>query len=454
MKPITITEAAKACNGRIINNSDKLITGVYMDSRIIEEGNLFVAIKGERVDGHDFIKQVFDKGASCVVCDHVPEGITGSCIVVDDTVKALQDMAEYYRLMMSVKVVGITGSVGKTSTKEIVSSVLSEKYKVHKTSGNHNNEIGLPLTVFEIEEDDDIAVLEMGISDFGEMRVLSKVAHPDICVMTNIGQSHLEALKTRDGILKAKSEIFEYMNPEGTVFVNGDDDKLITIKEVNGKAPVHFGFSASNYSSVKVLHSGIEGSEMEITLGKRSFLAKINIPGKHMALNAACAAAVGEHLGLSEEEIIKGLDNAKTVAGRCNLIKFGEGYIIDDCYNAAPSSMKAALDTLVYANGKKIAVLGDMLELGDESSKMHFEVGEYAASLMVDTIICIGDKGKDLYEGVTSIKNPANKELRAYHYGTLDEFLKVINEVISPGDNVLLKASNGMDFKRIKEALA
>ena len=179
-----------------------------MDSRKVVQGSLFVAIKGERVDGHDFIKEVFSKGAAAVLCDHVPEGIIGPCVVVEDTVKGLQEVARWYRSTLNVKVVGITGSVGKTSTKEMVAAVLAEKFNVLKTIGNYNNEIGLPLTVLSIEEDTEIAVLEMGISDFGEMRVLSRIACPDICVITNIGQCHLEFLHDRDGILKAKSEIF------------------------------------------------------------------------------------------------------------------------------------------------------------------------------------------------------------------------------------------------------
>ncbi|MBR5761811.1 MAG: UDP-N-acetylmuramoyl-tripeptide--D-alanyl-D-alanine ligase, partial [Lachnospiraceae bacterium] len=378
MKAFTFEDALKAAGGTAVNqeNVTREITNVTMDSRKVIFGSLFVAIKGERVDGHDFMREVFLKGAAAVLCDHVPEGITGPCIVVPDTVKGLQEIARWYRSILPVKVVGITGSVGKTSTKEMVAAVLAEKFKVLKTIGNYNNEIGLPLTVLSIEEDTEIAVLEMGISDFGEMRVLSRIACPDICVITNIGQCHLEFLHDRDGILKAKSEIFEFMNPEGRIYLNGDDDKLITVKEVNGIVPTFFGLKDTNdvYPAEKE-SMGLGGTKMRISLRGSLFDAEIHMLGDHMVSNAMAATAIGADLGMDKNQIAAGLYTAKTIDGRSNLIPKGTGYIIDDCYNASPASMMAALDMLKLANGRKVAILGDMFELGPDSDNMHAAVG-------------------------------------------------------------------------------
>ena len=449
MKSFSTNDVAKATGGRLCGSDDgALISSVTMDSRLAKEGSLFVAIKGERVDGHDFIKDVFDKGAAAVLCDHVPEGVTGACIVVEDTVKALQELAGWYRSILPVKVVGITGSVGKTSTKEMVASVLSAGFKVLKTQGNYNNEIGLPLTVLSIDEDTEIAVLEMGISDFGEMRVLSRIARPDICVITNIGQSHLENLGTRDGILRAKSEIFEFRNKNGAIFLNGDDDKLITVKDVDGTKPVFYGMGKSNYAHPESIVSlGLSGSEMTIVLGERKFDARITIPGNHMVMNACVSAAIGKNLGMSIEDIKKGLASATTISGRLNLIKNGDGYIIDDCYNAAPLSMKASVDTLCLAKGKKVAILGDMFELGKDTQTMHAEVGAYAASKSIDKYVFVGELGACMYKAAKE-KAP-DKDM--VYFKTLDDCLSALDRLIASDDNVLVKASNGMHFSKIVE---
>lgn len=244
MKNMTLRNIAKACNGIYYGPEEALsreITEVVTDSRKAGEGCLFVAIKGERVDAHRFIPQVFEQKAACVLAEQKQEDARGPYILVDSTLQAVKDLAEFYRQQLGIKVVGVTGSVGKTSTKEMIASVLSEKYRVLKTLGNFNNELGLPLTVFRLREEHQVAVLEMGISDFGEMHRLSKIARPDICVMTNIGQCHLEFLKDRDGVLRAKSEIFDFTAEDGQAVLNGDDDKLAGIRQVKGKAPVFFG---------------------------------------------------------------------------------------------------------------------------------------------------------------------------------------------------------------------
>ena len=245
MQGLNINTVAQACNGKIYtvdsNISNKEFTGVEIDSRNIMEGNLFIATQGERVDGHSFIPSVFEKGALAVICEKLPEKMDGTCILVEDSFQALKDIAKYYRSILDIKVVGVTGSVGKTSTKEVLASVLSERYCVLKTAGNFNNEVGLPLTVLRIRKEHEIAVLEMGISHFGEMERLAEIAHPDVCVITNIGPCHLEFLGDLDGVLKAKTEMFQYLNPNGFACLNGDDAKLMTIQFVNDKKPVFFG---------------------------------------------------------------------------------------------------------------------------------------------------------------------------------------------------------------------
>lgn len=452
MRTFDSLAVAKATKGELVNgNSLTDITNVTMDSRKVTEGSLFVAIKGERVDGHDFMAEVFAKGATAVLCDHVPEGITGSCIVVDNTVKGLQDLATWYRETLNVKVIGITGSVGKTSTKEVVAGTLSAGFKVLKTIGNYNNEIGLPLTVLSIEEDTEIAVLEMGISDFGEMRLLSSIAKPDIAVITNIGQAHLEYLKNRDGILRAKSEIFEYMNKDGRVYLNGDDDKLITVEQVYGHAPIFFGFGMENDAYPTCIEpKGLGGTGMHLVLKNTEFDATINIPGKHMVLNAVCAAQIAKDLGMSDEKIVEGLSQARTISGRSNIIPYKEtGYIIDDCYNASPASMMAAIDTLMLAKGRKVAVLGDMFELGEDSDNMHASIGEYAVKVGVDKLICVGENCLHMYNKAMNTVGRTG----IVHYSKLEDLLKNLSIEFKPTDNILVKSSNGMGFSKLVEAL-
>ena len=452
MRWITIDDVVKATGGKLVGEyTGAMIKGVARDTRDIKDGYLFVAFKGARADGHDFIKGLFENnGLAAALCEYVPEGVTGPCIVVDSTMKALQDLAEWYRLTLDAKVVGISGSVGKTSSKEMLASVLSEKYKVHKTPANLNNEIGLPLTVLATEEDDEIVVLEMGISDFGEMQVLAKVGKPDVCVLTNIGESHLEALGTRDGILKAKTEMFEYRNPEGPIFLNGDDDKLSTIKDVNGTKPVFFGFAKTNYSYPEnVEFNGLAGTSMTINLGMRKIPATITMIGKPMVANACMAASVAEYFDMTPEEIARGLKKATTIDGRCMLYPFGDGFVINDAYNAAPLSMKAGIETLCMAPGVRVAVLGDMLELGNDTKKMHADTARFAVSQDIDTIIFVGELGKVMYEAALAEK----KDIRLFYYDTVEICADNIMSIVKPGDVVYLKASHGMNFDLLVRSL-
>ncbi len=452
MKNMTLKNIADACGGTLYGGQEELeITGAVMDSRLIEKDFLFFAIKGERVDGHQFIPQVMEKGAACAVCEEAPEGLKGPYILVDDVKKAMQDITSFYRAGLSIPVVGITGSVGKTSTKEFIASVLEEKYKVLKTQGNYNNELGVPLTLLRIREEHEAAVVEMGINHFGEMHRLSRMAAPDLVVMTNIGDCHLEALGSREGILKAKSEIFDFMSTDGTVIINGDDDMLSTIKEVHGKAPVTFGKKEGSLCyATDIRQKGLFGSSAEIHMPSGSFQAEIPLPGEHMVYNALAAAAVGEALGLSCEEIAAGIAAVKPTAGRSNLIRCGDKVIIDDCYNANPVSMCAALDLLAQADTRKVAILGDMFELGENAEKLHGDVGRHAAEMSVDVIICVGEmSGRMTKEAEAG--NARGSEI--YYFPTKEELLEKLPEMIKPADTILVKASHGMGFAEVVERL-
>lgn len=449
---MTLENIASACKGVLYGNRRDGVEAscVVIDSRKAEPGGIFIATRGERADGHDFIPQVAAKGALGVVCEKEPKDCEIPCILVEDSFKALKDIAEFYRLQLSIPVVGITGSVGKTSTKEMVASVLSEGFCTLKTEGNFNNEVGLPLTVLRIRENHEAAVLEMGISDFGEMHRLSKIARPDICVMTNIGQCHLENLGSREGILKAKSEIFDYMNPEGHIFVNGDDDMLLRIKKKGSREPVRFGMNPSNevYAS-DVMNKGLLGSRAVIHMGLEVFPVDIPLPGLHMVNNALAAAAVGKCLGLTREQIREGIWKVEAVGGRSHVISLPAYTVIDDCYNANPVSMKAALDLLTMALGRKAAILGDMFELGEKEKELHGEVGAYAAEKEIDVLICVGSLSRHMYDEAQRV----NRKSEIYYFKTRDEMLTSLEEILKPGDSVLVKASHGMQFEKVVEFL-
>lgn len=439
----------KAGMATIRSASAREAKGIVLDSRKVEPGFVFVATVGEKTDGHCFIPEVFEKGAIGVICEKEPEELPGPCIVVKDSFAALRDIAEFYRAQMQIPIVGITGSVGKTSTKEFIASVLAQKYKTHKTQGNFNNEVGVPLTLLAMPEDTEAAVVEMGINHFGEMHRLSRMVKPDICVMTNIGQCHLEYLGSRDGILKAKSEIFDFMNPQGCVCVNGDDDKLATVKEVHGKSPIRFGFSKENdvYAD-EIVSKGLLGSTAVIHAGEESFPVSVPLPGAHMVMNALAATAVGLQLGLTTEQIAKGIGSAEAVRGRSRVLQAGELVLIDDCYNANPVSTKAAIDLLGLALGRKVAVLGDMFELGEKEKELHAQIGIYAAGHGIDCLICAGALSENMYRAA---KQAGMKE--AYHFPDRDELLLAIRGILKPGDSVLIKASHSMGYEKIVEAL-
>lgn len=465
MPNLTLANIAGACGGTYVGDEALLehcITGAVTDSRKVETGYLFIPIKGARVDGHDFIPAVFEQGALAVLSEHRLDEPAGPYILVDSTTDAMKKLAAFYRRGLDIKVVGITGSVGKTSTKEMIASVLSQKYSVLKTAGNFNNEIGLPLTIFGIRKAHEVAVLEMGISDFGEMHRLAEMANPDICVITNIGLCHLENLGTRDGILKAKTECFAHMTESGTVILNGDDDKLCTQTVVNGKPSVFYGLdkapkNAENGMSMvsrqiyatDVQNLGLEGMRARIHTLQGDFDAQIPIPGEHNVYNALAGTAVGLNLGLTIEQIAQGIASAQTIEGRTNLIHRAGMTIIDDCYNANPVSMKASIGVLAHSGGRRIAVLGDMGELGKDERALHYSVGTAVGEAGIDVLFCAGELAEEYADAAARMR----KGCDIHYFKTREELTSALCDFVKEGDTILVKASHFMEFPKVVEAL-
>ncbi len=425
------------------------ITGAVLDSRKVEPGFAFFATRGARADGHSFIPQVAEKGAALIICEEAPT-VEVPYILVEDSFIALKKVAAFYRQQLTIPVIGITGSVGKTSTKEMMAATLSAKFCVQKTQGNFNNEVGMPLTILTIREQHEVAVVEMGISDFGEMHRLSEIARPDICVITNIGPCHLENLGDRDGVLRAKTEIFTFMQQDGYVVLNGDDDKLATVESVNGKAPFFFGTNADGGYQVRasdIRSKGLFGSEFTMHLMGQEMQASVPLPGVHMVHNALAAACVAKLLGMTGEEILAGIASAKATGGRSNILKLADKTVIDDCYNANPVSMKSAIDLLMMANGPKYVILGDMFELGDGEEALHREVGQYAAAAPVDGMIFIGKLAENMQKGA------AEEGAASEYYPDKAAFFAAHTAADFAGKTVLVKASHGMHFEEIVEWL-
>ncbi len=475
MKNMTLENIAVACGGTYFGSDTdkkKEIAGAVIDSRLVEKDYLFIPIKGAKVDGHRFIPDVFAKGALAVLSEQELENPAGPFILVDSSEAAMKKIAKFYRQSLDIKVVGITGSVGKTSTKEMIASVLSQKYNVLKTEGNFNNEIGLPLTIFKIREEHEVAVLEMGISDFGEMHRLAEMANPDVCVITNIGLCHLENLITRDGILKAKTESFEHLTAEGCAVLNGDDDKLCTKKIVNDRPTTFYGLEKAAKTVVTedgeqtlveksifatdVEAIGLTGTKAAIHVAagilseaETVFSVEIPIAGEHNVYNALAATAVATKLGLRAEEIKRGIESVETIGGRSHLIHKNGMTIIDDCYNANPVSMRASVDVLSKAAGRKIAVLGDMGELGAEEKKLHYEVGAYFAGKGIDQLYCAGVLSEEIAKGVRE----QSPETVVNYFPEKEALIASLIKEVKEGDTILVKASHFMNFPEIVSSL-
>lgn len=470
MKGLTIQSAARAVHGRLCaytadrgwhetdDVDDREIAAVVTDSRKAGEGCLFAAIRGQRADGHRFIPQCAAAGAAVILAEDLPEdGLDIPVILTEDTLRALRDLAEYYLAVLQIPAVGIIGSVGKTSTKEVTAAVLAQQFRVLKTEGNFNNELGVPLTIFRLREDDEMAVLEMGINHFGEMSRLAKIVRPRAVIMTNIGFSHIEYLGSQEGILRAKSEVFEYMAEDGCAILNADDPLLASLAEKKDLHTVFYGIgpAAAGEPGRQIWADGLEplglkGTCCVIHTPDGAFAVTVPAPGKHMVSNALAAAAAGWVFGLSGEQIAEGISQMKTLAGRFHLIETGTLTIIDDSYNASPASMEAALDLLREAPGRKIAVLGDMGELGEEAAPLHARVGTFAAKEgRCDVLCCVGKACRNMAEAAAA-QDPA---LCVKWFPDRDQMMEQAGELLRRGDTVLVKASHFMQFEKVVEAL-
>ena len=467
IKQYTADEIARITGGRLeeYSGGDKgLQDKISTDSREAEAGVIFCAIKGERVDGNDYILSAVEKGATVFICERVPDdaknaGRAFSAVVVDDTIKAIGSLAADYRTYSRAKFVGVTGSVGKTTTKEFISAVASASYKTHKTGGNYNNMLGLPLTIFGTEKDDEVVVLEMGMSDLGEIEYMTKIARPDIAVITTIGTSHLASLGTRENICRAKMEIRYGLGENGVLLLNGDDGYLTAAAETAGCKTVFFSTHSptAEYRAVNVRVK--EDSIMFDLLYNGKAVTNIEIPvlGKHNVYNATVGYAVGVMLGMTDDAIKRGLKRFVNVDKRQKIYSVGGITVIDDCYNASPESMRAAIDVLVSLAAKKkarpAALLGDMLELGKDSRIMHDQLGQYAAKSEVGKLFCYGKMADIIAEAAIKGGIRAENVFVCVDSTDADAMAEMIVGALGDGDILLVKASRGVAAENVIEAM-
>lgn len=451
MKRLTIENIIKAVKGELLLGDPKdEITGVSTDSRKVLEGDVFFPLIGEQHDAHDFISQALERGCRTFVVSRMPGvNINGrlNVILVNDTTKALQDLAAYYLSLFSIKKVGVTGSTGKTTTKEMLYWIFSEKYRTARNVGNLNNHIGLPLTVLSLPEDTEAGIFEMGMSELGEIDLLAELVRPDIGIITNIGISHIENLGSRENILKAKLEITNYFTSNGILIVN-EDNNLLSREEVKGEYQVITTGETgrSNFIISNIADFGEEGIEFTIEHNKEMQTFRLNVPGRHNAYNGALAVAAAVSCGITMEEAAKGLLKLEITDKRLNIKGKNGMKIIDDTYNASPDSMKAAIDVLTATRGfRKIAILADMFELGENSDAFHAEVGRYAAESNVDILVAVGNQAKHIAQAAAEILG----ENKVHYYETKELLINDIGSMISSGDVILLKGSRGMAMDQV-----
>ena len=447
----TAAQIAEITGGRLLCGSgEAAVTNVQYDSREAKAGTLFVPIKGANTDPHKYIQSCFAQGAAATLTEQQPpEGANEPYILVENTRDALQRLAAFYRSSLSVRVIGITGSVGKTSTKEMVAAALSEGVDVMKTQGNRNSQIGLPMTMFDIEPHNEAAVIEMGMSEFGEMDRLCDIARPDMAVMTNIGKAHIENLKTQQNILSEKLKITKHFDKNGILFLNGDDPLLKTLYNKMPFRTVSFGLnSGSDYYAEDIKACGFS-TEFVLCHGSDRIDLKIPTLGVHNIMNAVAAYAVGEAMGLDRETIAKGLLTYKNAPMRQQITELRELVLIDDSYNASPEAAKASLDVLRdNAKGKKIAVLADMLELGEEAAREHYGVGAHLAKNGIDALIAVGPVSRNTARG--ALENGCPTVLTA---DTNEEAYEKLRSVLEKDSTVLVKGSRGMHTDEICKML-
>lgn len=453
----SVEKISEMCHGRIVHRGLKdSIEGISTDSRTIKSNDLFIPLIGENFDGHDFIQAACERGASAILknrdvkvsfdtLDHI------YIIEVDDTTKALQDMSKAYKELFSIPFIGITGSNGKTSTKDMISSVLSSKFHVLKNIGNFNNHIGLPLTLFNLDKHHEIAVLEMGMSEFGEIQTLAEIVKPQVAVITNIGVSHIANLGSRENIMKAKMEISSYLEEGDYLLLNGDNDLLSTLKDQSTSFhKIFFGLKEDNDiypQNLVSLHEEGYAFDIEVQGKRQHFIVKQ--PGIHNVYNALAAIWVGMHYHMNIDEIRNGLENFIPSKMRMEVHTVNDIKVINDAYNASPDSMKAALSVLSdMKDRRKIAVLGNMFELGEFSEEGHREVGAYAAD-KADILITVGEMANWIGEEFAALVT----EKEMYQTQSNHEAIEILEKIINKGDVVLIKGSRGMKMEEIAHYL-
>lgn len=448
MSQLTLWEVARWCNGTVREEfAGNIVQDVCTDSREIKPGELFVALRGEKFDGHDFLEQAFQQGASAALSEEPCRD--HPVVLVADTKRALGELARGYREKCGFFVIGITGSVGKTTTKEMIASICATTRKTTKTTQNRNNSIGVPLTILSVPEDHEVAVLEMGMNHFNEMSYLTSIARPDVAVITNIGTMHIEHLGSREGILQAKLEILEGLRKNGRTVFNGDEPLLWNLKEINRVRPLYFGIENNECDVVAMdIQEEDGGSNFRVKGMNAEFEVYIPVTGRHYIYDALAAITVGLLQGIAPVKIQRAL-GAYQNPGMRQRIYEEKGYtIIDDCYNAGPESMEAALNVLgnKKTEGKRIAVLGDMLELGACSQSEHYRIGRLAVS-KADMVFACGSYADRVVAGaVTGGMSPK----RAAYFGTHEELINTVKHYAKPGDVLLFKGSRGM---RMEDAL-
>lgn len=422
---------------------NQVISSVTMDSRTAGKDCLFLAIPGQHVDGHDFLPDVAGKDAACALCQRPTQEMP--CVVVPSTTEAVKALAAWYRRQFSIPVIGIVGSVGKTTAKEMVSNVLSQRFCVLKTEKNLNNELGVPLTLFRLREEHQVAVVEMGISDFGEMTRLAQMAQPTMVLFTVIGHSHLETLRDLAGVFQAKTEVLAALPADGVVFANGDDPWLRQLDCSQKK--IYFGTGEVCQVQARMPERlCLEGMDCEIAVGDRHFAVHVSGFGLQMLTAAAEGAAVGLEFGLTETEIAAGIAAYVTVGFRSQVERADGITIVNDCYNANPDSTSMAVISLARLEGvgRKVCILGDMLELGDDSPNLHRELGAFAVAQGIDLILTCGDLGREIARGAGA---------HGRWYPNKAELQAALPNQICPRDMILVKASRGMHFEELVESL-
>ena len=446
---VKVSDIAAAAEGKLLcGDENTVITSFITDSREAKAGAMFVPIRGERADGHSYIPAVLEGPAAAAFTDHeIPLG-EKPLVLVKDCREALQRAAAWYRDQFAIPIVGITGSVGKTTAKEMVAQALSAQFRVLKTAGNQNSQVGVPITVCGLRKDHTAAVVEMGVSMPGEMARIAGVVKPTCAVMTNIGVSHIEFMKTRENILAEKARIADYLPPDGALFVNGDDDLLPILKETMGSRVVTFGLGPTCDWRAFGLNEADKGTffTCQSPAGERTELF-VPAAGEHNVRNALCAMAVARYLGVPAGDVVRAISAYKAPAMRQQMVEANGLLIIDDSYNASPDSMRSAIDVLSTrpVTGKRAAVLADMLELGDFSQQGHYQVGQYAKERGVELLVAVGPLSREIAAGYGE---------GARWFATNQEAAAFLRDALRPGDAVLVKGSRGMKTDEIVAALS